>query len=134
MTQQEVAINAMKKLDIFAPYIRAFKERGTVTMFERFGGFFIDEDNEPALKAKIKQFEEETGSLVYAVTHERTSFGECYSLLCVSRYEEEWGEEVQSNGNCASVWAYVWNKTFEDDSEFGSIGVKSFGGGIIRIA
>ena len=35
----------------------------------------------------FKEFEEETGTLVYAVTHEIFEFGECYSFLCVSKYK-----------------------------------------------
>lgn len=134
MTQQEVAIKAMKELGIFNPYILEFAKNGTKTLFESIFGYYIGEDNEPALYAKIKAFEEETGSLVYAVTHEHTEFGECYSFLCVSKYEEEWGEEVMDGGGYSIVWAYVWNKTYEEDSEFGSIGVKSYGGGVVRVA
>lgn len=133
MTQLNVALKAMKELDIYKPYILEFAKNGTKTLFDRAFGYFIGEDNEPALYAKIKAFEEETGSLVYAVTHEHTEFGECYSFLYVSKYEKEWGMEVMDGGGYSIVWAYVWNKTCEDDSEFGSIGVKSFGGGIVRV-
>ena len=133
MTQKEVALSAMKTLDIYKPYIDKFKKDGTVTLFERFGGYYIDEDNEPELLKKIREFEAETGSIVYAVTHEMFWFGECYSFLIVSKYEEEWEitlEEVKDG--CA--FAYVWNKSDEICSEFGTIGVRSFGGGIARTA
>lgn len=132
MKQKEVAIECLKKLNIYKPYIEAF-ENGTITLFERFIGYYITEDQEPELFNKIKEFEEETGSIVYAVTHERFEFGECYSFLIVSKYDEEWEmtlEEVKDGYACA----YVWNKTFEYCSEFGTIGVKSFGGGIARTA
>lgn len=134
MTQQEVAIKAMKELGIFTPYIEAFKKDGIVTCFESCIGWHIGDDNYPELKAKIKEFEERTGSLVYAVTHENTEFGECYDLLCVSKYEEDWGDEVIDNGGYSIVFAYVWNATFESDSEFGSIGVASRYGGVCRVA
>jgi predicted 3-demethylubiquinone-9 3-methyltransferase (glyoxalase superfamily) len=132
MTQREVAIKCMQKLNIYKPYIKAF-ENGTITLFERFGGYYITEDQEPELLNKIKEFEEETGSIVYAVTHERFEFGECYSFLIVSKYDEEWEmtlEEVKDE----YAFAYVWNKTDEWCSEYGTIGVKSFGGGIARTA
>ena len=83
MTQKEKAIECMKELDIYKPYIKAFEKDGTVTLFERFGGYYIDADNELELFNKIKEFEADTGSLVYAVTHEIFEFGECYSFLCV---------------------------------------------------
>ena len=132
MTQKEVAISAMQNLDIYKPYINKFKKDGTITLFERFGGYYIDEDNEPELLKKIKEFEAEYGSIVYAVTHEMFWFGECYSFLIVSKYEEEWTvtlEEVKDG----YAFAYVWNKSDEMCSEFGTIAVRSFGGGIARV-
>lgn len=132
MTQKEVAIKCMKMLDIYKPYIKKFEEDGTVTLFEGFGGYYIDEYNEAELLNKIREFEKETGSLVYAVTHELTGFGELYDFLIVSKYEEEFDMTLDDvKHGCA--FAYVWNKTDEWCSEFGSVGVKSFGGGIARI-
>jgi hypothetical protein len=133
MKQKEVAIECLKKLNIYKPYINAFDKKGTITLFERFGGYYIDTYDKPELLNKIKEFEEETGSLVYAVTHEILEFGECYSFLIVSKYDEEWEmtlEEVKDG----YAFAYVWNKDAEWCSEYGTIGVKSFGGGIARTA
>jgi hypothetical protein len=134
MTQKEKALECMQKLDIYKPYIRAFEKNGTVTLFERFAGYYITDDQEPELLKKIKEFEAETGSLVYAVTHEIFEFGECYSFLCVSKYEEDWDYSVSAGRFGAYVWAYVWNKDQEFCSEYGTIGVQSFGGGIVRTA
>jgi hypothetical protein len=132
MTQKEVAISAMKSLDIYKPYIKKFEKDGTVTLFERFGGYYIDEYNEPELLKKIREFEAEYGSIVYAVTHEMFEFGECYSFLCISKYEEEW-EETLEDVKEGYAFSYVWNKTDEYCSEFGTITVRSFGGGIARV-
>ena len=132
MTQKEVAISAMKSLNIYAPYIKKFEKDGTITLFERFGGYYIDENNEPELFKKIKEFEAEYGSIVYAVTHTFTHFGELYEFLCVSKYDEEWEmtlEDVQEG----YAFAWVWNKTDEWCSEFGTIAVRSLGGGIARV-
>ena len=54
--KKEKALELMNKLDIYKPYIRAFKERGEVCFFENFGGFWTYQ--EPELMAKIKEFEE----------------------------------------------------------------------------
>jgi hypothetical protein len=132
MTQKEVAIECMKAVDIYRPYINQFKKDGTVTLFERFGGYYIDEYNEPELLKKIKEFEAEYGSIVYAVTHERFWFGECYTFLIVSKYEEEW-EMTLEEAKDGYVFSYVWNKSDEECSEFGTVAVKSFGGGIARV-
>ena len=59
MTQKEVAIQCMKNFDIYKPYIKAFEKNGTITLFERFGGYYIDEHNEPELLKQIKEFEAE---------------------------------------------------------------------------
>lgn len=134
MTQKEKALECLKALKIYEPYIEAFENQGTVTLFENFGGFYIAKENEPDLFEKIKAFEEEYGSLVYAVTHEFTEFGECYDFLCVSKYEEDWERSVDVTPDFSYVWTYVWNKTIDWCSEYGTICVKSHAGGIKRIA
>lgn len=132
MTQKEVALSAMKSLDIYAPYIKKFEKDGTITLFERFGGYYIDEYNEPELLKEIKKFEAEYGSIVYAVTHTFTQFGELYEFLCISKYEEEW-EDTLEDVKEGYAFSYVWNKTDEWCSEFGTIMVTSIGGGIARV-
>lgn len=132
MTQKELAIQCMQKLGIYKPYIKQFEKHDTVTLFERFAGYYITDDQEPELLKKIKEFEARTGSLVYAVTHEMFEFGECYSFLCVSKYEEDWQFTIEDGIYGSYVWSYVWNKDIEEFSEYGTIVVKSFGGGISR--
>lgn len=83
---------------------------------------------------KIKEFEEKYNVLVYAVTHEYTNFGECYDFLYIPDYKEEWDDILYPAGNGFYACAYVWNKTDDFCSEFGTIGIRSFGGGIKRVA
>lgn len=130
--QKDKAIELMKQMDIYKPYIKGFQEKGMVCFFERFGGYWVDQ--EPELYEKMKAIEKKYNCLVYAVTHEWFEFGECYSLLIVTAYPEEWATLVQSNGNKHAAFAYVWNKDDDECSEFGSVMVQSFGGGIRRIA
>lgn len=132
MTQKEMAIKCMEALDIYKPYIAKFKKDGTKTLFENFGGFYIDADEEPELFKKIEEFEAEYGAIVYAVTHEFTEFGELYDFLVMSKYEEEWAETVEDVKD-GYAFAYVWNKTDDWCSEFGTVTVRSFGGGIKRV-
>ena len=49
-------------------------------------------------------------------------------------YEEEWDEMLYPQGNMFYAYAYVWNKSDDFCSEFGTIGIRSFGGGIKRVA
>ena len=130
--QKDKAIELMKQMDIYKPYIKGFQEKGMVCFFERFGGYWADQ--EPELYEKMKAIEKKYNCLVYAITHEWLEFGECYSLLIVTAYPEEWATLVQSKGNKHIAFAYVWNKDDDECSEFGSVMVHSFGGGIRRIA
>lgn len=126
------AVELLSMLDIYKPYIQGFVDENRVCFFERFGGFWADQ--EPELMAKVKEVEETYNCTVYAITHERTGFGECYSFLVVTDHEDEWWNLVERDGSMFYAFAYVWNKTYDDCSEFGSIGVQSFGGGITRVA
>lgn len=126
------AIELLNKLDIYKPYIKGFEEENKVCFFERFGGFWVDQEPE-ALK-KMQEIEKEYNCTVYAITHEYMEFGECYSFLIVTNYKSEWKTLVTSEGNIHYAFAYVWNVDDEWCSEFGTVGVKSFGGGIMRVA
>ena len=130
--KKQKAIELMNKLDIYKPYIKGFEKDNTVCFYENFGGFWAYQ--EPELMAKIKEFEEKHNVLVYAVTHEYTEFGECYDFLFISDYEEEWDEMLYPQGNMFYAYAYVWNVDDDFCSEFGTIGIRSFGGGIKRVA
>lgn len=141
ITQKELAIELLTKLDIYKPYINKFKSKAqVVTLFENYGGFYIDESQEPELFAKIKAYEKETGNMVYAVTHEYCDFGECYSFLIVPNFaeydEEDANYEIESMRDDVAdgyVFAYVWNVDDECCSELGTIAVRHLGGGIKRI-
>lgn len=130
--RKEKAIELMKKLDIYKPYIKGFKENDEVCFFECFGGFWAWQDEE--LQNKIKEIEEKYNCTVYAVTHEYTEFGELYDFLIVTYYKEEWDELLLKFGNKHHAFAYVWNKDDDSCNEFGTILIQSFGGGIRRIA
>lgn len=126
------AIEVMKALDIYKPYIDGFRDDDRVCFFENFGGFWVYQ--EPEIEAKMREIEEKHNCTVYAITHEFTEFGELYDFLIITDYEEEWDTLVSGKGNQHYAFAYVWNKDDEWCSEFGTIGVQSFGGGIRRIS
>ena len=129
--QKAKAIEIMKQLDIYKPYINDFEKEDKVCFFEQFGGFWVYQ--EPEVEAKMKELEKKYGCMVYAITHEFTQFGECYSFLIVTKYKEEWNRCVVSEKNKHYAFAYVWNKDDDWCSEFGTVVVQSFGGGIKRI-
>ena len=129
--RKEQAIKCLQQLDIYKPYIDAFKKDDQVCVFERFAGFWVEQY--PEIVARMKAIEREYGCTVYAITHEFTNFGECYSFLLVSKYEEEWATLLRSHKNEHYAFAYVWNKSDDWCSEFGTVTVKSGFGGITRI-
>ena len=130
--QKAKAVEIMKRMDIHKPYIEGFEKEDKVCFFEQFGGYWVYQ--EPEIEAKMKELEEQYGCTVYAITHEFTQFGECYSFLLISKYKEEWNMLVTSEKNKHYAFAYVWNKDDDWCSEFGSVGVMSLGGGIKRVA
>lgn len=129
--QKEKAIELLKQLDIYKPYIKGFKENDQVCFFEEFGGFWVDQERK--VYNKMKELELEYDCKVYAITHEYTQMGEMYSFLLVTCYPDEWDTLVEKVNNVYYAFAYVWNVDDDLCSEFGTIGVISFGGGIKRI-
>jgi len=126
------ALEILNKLDIYKPYINGFKTADDVCYFEQFGGFWAWQDDD--LLLKLKEIEEKYNCTVYAITHEYTEFGELYDFLLVTDYKEEWDSLLEHyKNNDYYAFAYVWNKDDDACSEFGTIWIKSFGGGIKRI-
>lgn len=135
--QKTRALELMQKMGIYKPYIDAFEKDGMITTFEGYGGFWTTEDNgaDKDLLNKIKEIENKHNCVVYAITHEVVEFGELYDLLIVQKEKNEWDYSFYDNGNTQyTVFAYVYNKSIPEFSEFGDIIVHSFGGGIRRIA
>lgn len=132
LERKNKAIEIMTKMDIYKPYIKGFQEKDHVCFFEYYAGFWAYQ--EPELQRKIEEIESQYNCTVYAITHEYTEFGECYSLLLVTNYKSEWKTLVTTEGYTHYAFAYVWNKDDDFCSEFGTIGVRSFGGGITRVA
>lgn len=129
--RKEQAVKYLTQLDIYKPYIDGFKQEDNVCVFERYAGFWVYQY--PELQTKMKKLEKEYKCTVYAITHEFTQFGECYSFLIVSNYKHEWKTLLRSEKNKHSAFAYVWNKTDDWCSEFGDVIVQSGFGGITRI-
>lgn len=129
------AINRMKELGLFAPCIKAFKNRDEVQLSEPTGGLYEFSSNKE-LTAKVQEFERKNNALVYHVIHTPMRLdGEAmdmYNFLYVSDYQDEW-EMDQNDIKEGYALVYVWNKTIDYFSEFGSIAVKEKFGGLVRI-
>ena len=131
MNKKAEAIKRMKALKLFAPCIKAFKDRDEVQLSEMTGGLY-EFSRETELTAKVKEFEAEYNTLVYHVIHTFTQFGELYNFLYVSDHEDEWemdNDDIKDN----YVMCYVWNKDDDWCSEFGTIAVRQKFGGLVRV-
>ena len=99
------AIELMKKLDIYKPYIQGFEKNNMVCFYENFGGFWAIQ--EPEIQNKMINLQYEHDITIYAITHEFTEFGELYSFLYVNKYKNEWSFTLESEGNLHNAFAYV---------------------------
>ena len=131
---KDMCISIMKDLDIYKPYINGFKNKDDVCFFEGFGGYWVYQEEE--ILAKMREIEKEYNIKVYAITHEFAEFGELWNFLYVENDEElpKCDYLLGCGNNTFYVRAYVWNKTNEWCSEFGTIGIKTAFGGIKRIS
>ena len=130
--RKQQAIKLMEQLGIYKPYIKDFEQEDKTCFFENFIGFWVYQ--EPKIEKKMKEIEEKYNCTVYAMTHEYTEFGELYDFLLVTNVKSEWKTLVEkAQGNEYYTFAYCWNKDDDWSSEFGTVIVKSFGGGIKRI-
>ena len=130
--RKEKAIEIMKRLGIYEPYIDGYKEHDHVCFYERFGGYWVYQ--EPEIEAKMREIEQRYDTTIYAITHDLTEFGELWSFLCVSNTGSRYAC-TKSFGNVCNDFicsAYVWNKS-SGFVEYGSVEVRSFGGGLMRI-
>lgn len=126
---KEEALKRMEMLKMSRQCINAFK-RGEIWESEGIGALYECNDNEKKL---IKDFEEDSGCLVYHMIHNKFDFGECYTMLYVSNDTEEWEQDIEDLKNGYPL-AYV--KNIDDDwcSEFGCVGIRSSIGGLVRVS
>lgn len=126
--QKQEAIERMKMLKIYTQAIKEFEKENVINVSEHGGILFWLDDEQQEM---VKRFEEKYNAVVYHIIHNYTEFGELYSLLYVSQHEEEWDYDKDDIKHNIAL-CYVVNKDEESFSEFGSIGIKSQFGGVIR--
>ena len=123
------ALLRMKKLHLHENAVKEFYEEGKLNKSEHGILYWLDEKEQNM----IKEWEKETGCMVYHVILDEFEFGTCYSFLYVSEYSEEWTEDDKWLEQGCPI-AYVMNVTRSDYSEFGSIGIRPAYGGVLRIS
>ena len=89
----------------------------------------------PELGALLERLEQ-NGSLPYYITHELFPWGETYSILTVSPYEEDFALATPAyidEIGAYRAYAYVWNVTEDHRSEYGSVYLKNEDGMLVRV-
>ena len=129
----------IKMLNLHPNAVQEFIEEGRLNRSDRtrivslfgkhlIGALFWLNDEEKQMVAQIEKEWDIYGS---EMSLERFEFGECDDMLYVSRYSDEWEADRMDLKDGFPV-VYVCNATAPDLSEFGHIGIKAVGGGIIR--
>lgn len=128
--QHKNAIQFLNQIGSYKPYTNAFKN-GTITMYEGFGGYYVEDEH---LLKIIRDVEEQYDGTVYAVIHDFTNFGEMYTLLWSTGYEEDVDYSIEEDNGTYYAMSYVYNKTVPEFSEFGTVGIKPMFGGLVRVS
>ena len=131
------ALLRMKKLNLHEGAIKQFKEKGDILKSENF--FTGDGNNRIAIlydlsekeMKMVRDWEEQTGNIVYHVIQNKMVFGLCYSFLYVSEYTDEWESDMEYLDEGYPL-VYVLNADDDMCSEYGSIGIKPMFGAILR--
>lgn len=129
------AVERMKALNIMGKAREEFRRSNKLNMSEatRMGAgvygilYWLDEQTQ----AEVKAFEKEHNALVYHVIRSFTEFGTWDSYLFVGDDTEEWEYDRE---DIKSGYPFAYVNTHDFCSEFGSIGVREAGGGLIRTA
>lgn len=140
ITKEEFQTEAIRRMEElhFDPFIiYDFKESGTVYCSEIEPPIGIMSNLSSELKDKVKWVEERShGKVYHVIKTEAILCGtpvEMYNFLYISPYREDWEVDeriIKDN----SVLCYVWNKTWDDCSEFGTIQIANIDGLLLRTA
>lgn len=127
--QIEEGVKRMRALKMLKQPINEFKNEGVLNLSENGGYLYWLDAKE---RDMVANFESENDATVYHVIKSFTQFGVMYSLMYVSKYEEEWQMDMEDIKNGQAV-VYVVNVDMPECSELGSIGVVPSIGGVKRI-
>lgn len=126
------AVERMKMLELLPTAIREFENEDKINFSVDGILFWLDEEKQQL----VKDFEKQTGGLVYHVIWGKYKVGAdvvtMTSLLYVSEHEEEWELEREDIKEGCPI-AYVVNDEW-NEKDLGSIEVKPAFGGILRVA
>ena len=118
------ALLRMSKLQIHSNTIKEFLESGKLNRSERGILYWLEQDEEKM----VREWEKETGNMVYHVIKDNTEIGLLYTFLYVSDDTEDWEEDREDIENNIA-FTYVKNATIDYCSEYGTVGIMPLWGG-----
>ena len=131
------ALKRMKKLNMIDDVVNLFNEENRLYYSERvnnqFPAVLYYLDNKEDYVQKVKDFEDQTGYMVYHVIETRTAFGKILDFLFVSKYEEDWGYELEDYDGKFIAMSMANNLSDPNCSDMGSIYIRPAIGGVERI-
>lgn len=131
--QKQEAIKRLKALGVMDDVLTAFVNDDIVYKSEYLNRLFpaVLYHLDTTEQQIVSDFEKEYEALVYHIQKVSTDFGDLYSLFYVSSHRPEWKAD---NDELADGYAfvYVYNASYPELSEFGSISFEPAMGGIVR--
>ena len=131
--QKQEAIKRLKALEVMDEVLTAFVNDDIVYKSEYLNRVFpaVLYHLDATEQQIVSDFEKECEALVYHIQKVSTDFGDLYSLFYVSSERSEWKAD---NDDLADGYAfvYVYNASYPELSEFGSISFEPAMGGVVR--
>lgn len=127
LEMKEEALANLKQLGIADSCVNAFRLSNTIHFIE---GKKIAPVDSKFLKA-IKEFEQESNALVYAVLNIPDNYGEKtarYIFLCIERYANI--KSFMRKGKCCFVRGKIWNRAISQIEYWTSVGLHLTDSGI----
>ncbi len=131
--QKQEAIKRLKALEVMDDVLTAFVNDDIVYKSEYLNRVFpaVLYHLDTTEQQIVSDFEKECEALVYHIQKVSADFGDLYSLFYVSSERSEWKAD---NDDLADGYAfvYVYNASYPELSEFGSISFEPAMGGVVR--
>ena len=128
--QVKEVVERMKLLELYPTVINEFINEKVINKSEHIGIlYWLDEDE----KKFIRDFEDETNSVVYHIIKTYTMIGCMLSVFYVSDDDSEW-ESDREDIKIGEQLCYVKNLDNDDCSEYGFIHFQKNCGGLMRTA
>lgn len=133
------AINHLKQLKVLGNVTKRLRTGKTFWSLQNplWGTLYYDDNTgnelDETVKNAIDLFEtKHPDYLVYHSIVTKTNMGTILSILFVTPDPEE--DEFENFSGTIYTYSYVYNLTDPDCFEYGEIGIKGLGGGVVRVA